>query len=273
MADDDLKARIVAELAGYLQEKAAAFDGENARKVINALDAWVKGDATDEGVVAAYLKASARFGMVTVESGGRNLTGTLRKTEEWALEQLSKKVGLEIDELSEEGLARAIGRRAGIALHTLHDADILAGDLIEAAADRAALHMGWRLERAIRSANDFMDLLERRARLEIERRIPGLVLHDLTDRDRTQADFLRYAADRVKAKTGIPFRDLSDPEKIKNDMVNWADAEVRRRLGVEGTACGGGLKMTKKAIRNRLAQRRFHAAHGTVQRYLSVKGG
>lgn len=268
--DNDLKIAVTAAVADWMQEKAEIFDGELTRSFINKTIAWSDAKIDDEGLLSAWAKTFFRFGRVAVESEGRLFSKQVDAVIRWALGKIERETGLEIEGLSEEALARAIGKRAGIVLHSLHDADVIAGDLIEAAADRLAAQMAWRLDRAIRSADDALDMIERRARGEIERRVPGLVLHDLTDAAATEWDFVCYAAARIKARTGIIFRDLRDPDRCKNDLVNWADDEVRRRLKIDGTKCGGGLKMTKKAIKNRAAQRRFKAAHGTVQKYERV---
>lgn len=192
---------------------------------------------------------------------------------EWAGAQLSEKTGLEIKEISEEGLARAIGRRAGFDLRSLSDMDIVGEDLIAAAAEKIEQRLRVHFGKKIHHVDDLIAALERRAAFEIEKRVPGLVLHNVMDAGVTQSDVEKWATLKVSQKTGIPLRDISDPDKTKQDFIRWAEPELRRRIGVSGSSIGGGLKMTKKAIRNRLASRRFYAAWGSRNQYTSVKGG
>jgi len=190
--------------------------------------------------------------------------------EDYFREKLEQHTGLVVKEISEEGIARAIGDRAGVVLRSLHDVDIIAEDMWAELQQRIEARMGWVFEKAIKKADDLLAELERRARAELEKRIPGLVLHDLTDRDKTEEDFAKWAARWVSEKTGVALTDIRDVEKSKKQLLNWADAECRRRLKIEGTRMGGGLVMTKKGIKNRAAQRRFYAQWGNRRIYNPV---
>lgn len=171
----------------------------------------------------------------------------------------------QIQEISEKGIAEALGRRAGFVLRSLHDIDIVSEDLIAAAAERIAERMGWTLDRALRSAEAIKAELQRRAAALIESKVEGLVLHDIFDLDQVMRDCERWAVQKIRQKTGAPITQIQDPDKLKRELFAWAEDECRRRLKIAGT--GGGLKMTKKAIRNRLAQRRFYQAHGDRHAY------
>ena len=185
--------------------------------------------------------------------------------------ELSAKLGLEISEISEEGIAAAIGKRAGFELRSLHDADIIQADLMRVAADRIAEKMGWNFKHVVTTPQELYDELVRHAAAEVEKRVRDLSLGDLMDVARTVEDVKRWAAARIEARTGIPLNDISSVEKTQASVLRWADAECRRRIGTGGDN-PEGLKMTKVAIRNRLAQRKFYAAHGDRHVMPSVKG-
>lgn len=192
--------------------------------------------------------------------------------ENWAAGAIEKKTGVVLEHgINEESLARALGKRAGFVLRSLHDRQIIEADLLTAAAERMAARMGWGPGEKIETAEDLRRLLERRAAKEIEARVVGLVLHDLMDQVQTAQDFAVWVTGRIRARSGIPLRDVMDMDKTRADLVAWAEPEVRRRLGVSGSSLAGGLKMTKKAIRNRNAQRRFYEARGNRNVYQSIK--
>jgi hypothetical protein len=109
--------------------------------------------------------------------------------EEWAGAALEKKTGLEIKEISEEGLARAIGRRAGFVLTSLHDTDMIAGDLIAAAEKIGERFLKGGFGQRITSAEQLFSALERRA------------------------------AAKITQQTGIPLRDIRDPDKTKQNKA------------------------------------------------------
>jgi len=190
--------------------------------------------------------------------------------QKYFLEELQKKTGLEISEISEAGLAAAIGKRAGFDLHSLHDVDVIQVDLMRAAADRIAARMGWQFDRVIDSGPALIDALVAKAASEIEKKVEGLSLGDLRDVDRTVEDVKRWAAGRIEARAGIILSDIGDAVKTKASVLRWADKECRQRIGTGGQN-PSGVKMTKKAIRNRLAQRKFYAAHGDRHIMPSVK--
>lgn len=254
MVDDDLKLSVAAAVAGRVQEFGEFYGSLNIGRLL----------AKGAGVGGTYGKVS------DVVSDKNFLPAVWAELEKYAGAALEKKTGLVINEISEEGLARAIGVRAGFELRSLHDMDIVGEDLIRAASEKIEARMGVEFGRVIRRVDDLIAALERRAAAEIEKRVFGLVLHDLSDPGRVADDVAKWAADKVTSKTGIPLRDIRDPDKTKNDLIRWAEPEIRKRLGVSGSSIGGGLKMTKKAIRNRMAQRRFYAAHGNLKVYAGV---
>lgn len=252
--DDDLKLSVAAAVAGRLKEFGEFYGTFNIGRLL----------ATGAGVGGTYGRVS------DIVSDKNFINAVWAEMHKYAGAALEKKTGLVINEISEEGLARAIGARAGFELRSLHDMDIVGEDLIRAAAEKIEARMEVSFGRVIRRVDDLAAALERRAAAEIEKRVPGLVLHDLSNPDTVSDDVARWAADKITSRTGIPLRDIRDPDKTKNDVVRWAEPEIRRRLGVSGSSIGGGLKMTKKAIRNRLAQRRFYAEHGNLKVYQKV---
>lgn len=185
---------------------------------------------------------------------------------------LLKKTGLDVQEISEAGVAQAIGVRAGFDLHSLHDIDVVQADLLREASKRIGARMDWTFDRAIDSAPALIDALVARAAGEVEKRVAGLTLHDLRDAGRTVEDVMRWAAGRIEARAGIPLNDIGDIGKAQAACLRWAEEECRQRLRVD-TGGSIGVKMTKKAIKNRMAQRRFYAAHGDRHKMPSVRGG
>lgn len=154
----------------------------------------------------------------------------------------------------------------------MHDVEIVKEDLIRAGADKIAARMGWVYECVIKTVEELKAELARRATSELERRIPGLILRDITSPDQVANDFGEWVCTKIREKTGIPLRDIGDianQEKTRRALIDWADAECRRRLKISG-AGGSGLKMTRKAIRARNAQRRFYAVHGDRHKYERV---
>ncbi|EKD54260.1 MAG: hypothetical protein ACD_60C00102G0002 [uncultured bacterium] len=233
-------------------------------------------DQHNERVVNDILRGNQNFSVTKwriaeVMCSDAFMRSVLVVAENWAAGAIERKTGLVLEHgLSEESVARAIGKRAGFVLRSLHDLAIIEADLLAVVTRRIERQMRWRFEGVINSADEFLRELERKAASEIASRVPGLVLHDLTDIARVKDDLLRFAERKIKERTGLDFRDIADQQKCREDMIRFADAEVRRRLRIDGTAVGGGLKMTRKAIRNRTAQRRFYEAHGNLKIYERV---
>ena len=126
--------------------------------------------------------------------------------------------------------------------------------------------MGWpEPERA--GFDELIDDMEKRALREIEKRIFDIALRKI---DTIQEDVERWAIRKIAERTGLTLTNPRDAELCKKQVVDYAFEKVRARLGIKGT--GGGLKMTKKAIRNRKAQRRFYAEHGNRKQYIGVSG-
>ncbi|MBS1188799.1 MAG: hypothetical protein H6R10_591 [Rhodocyclaceae bacterium] len=261
---DDLKIAIADTAIGKIKEGLGYWDPDRA---------VARATGKERGKTLFDLAGFARtqdriFEVVRTDSF---YGAVLDAAEGWAAKQIEKKLGLLLEHgINEESLARAIGKRAGIVLRSLHDIEIIKEDLIRAAADEIEKRLSIHFEHVVRTADDLMHGLERRAAAEIEKRVPDLVLHDLFDMATTENDLKIWAVSKIKQRTGIPLRDPTDFEKSKQDILNWAEPEIRRRLNITGSSMGGGLKMTKKAIKNRMAQRRFYEAHGNRKKYYPV---
>lgn len=106
--------------------------------------------------------------------------------------------------------------------------------------------------------------------------VPGLELRDLSDRGQTINDAILYATRRVSDLLGINFTDLRSAHAIKEDIYAWAMPQIRQE--VEGDESAGRyykkpLKMDKKSVRNREAQRRFRAKWGKRRKYRKLEDG
>lgn len=247
--DDDLKTRVLASITSTnAQVRKIALTANPLRFVSDAL---------------GFGESYGRLREIT-DSPRYDAAG-LRVVDQYAKDELSRRMGLDIDEISERGLARAIGKRAGFELNSLSDVEIIKADLTAAAAALIAARLGWALERAIRTHEALLREFERRAAGEIEKRVPGLILRDLADVEQVKSDFCEYAAKKIYSMTGCRISDISDQEKTKKEIYEWAESAMRRRLGIKGT--GGGLRMTAKAVRGRKAQRDFYARNGDLHVY------
>lgn len=250
---EELKSDVMASMVARWHESNKVV------KQIEIQKSWIRGLSMALGFEKTYQKFNE------IIDDDMFWSGLYEVGASYGRRQLSERINLDIQEISERGIAEALGRRAGFVLRSLHDVDIVAEDLLAAAAERIAARMGWTLDRALRTVEAVREELQRRAAALIEAKVPGLVLHDIFNVDKVIEDCERWAAKKIEEKTGLTLTDIRDVEKTKRDLLRWADTECRRRLGIAGT--GGGLKMTKKAIRNRLAQRRFYAAHGNRHYY------
>lgn len=216
-------------------------------------------------------KTAARLREVVYSSASKPEVreAALAMAEAMLLARLEKKTGIRLESLDERGLARAIGRRVGIELNSLHELDIIEADLMRIAVERIEMAMDWAFGGVIKTIDDLIDQLLKRAATEIERRVPGLVLHDISDPQAVADDVLRWVAKRIRDKTGIPFRDFSDPQATKEDVLRWARPEIEKRLGKTGLQ-GGRLRMTRRAVDNRAAQLKFYRTHGRRHVYRSI---
>ena len=251
-------------IAGIISALAQAnYESGNSGKFVK----WLKNGSNQE---THFEKASNRA--VAIVSDDKFVAFAEERikssAEKYLAEQLSRKTGLEVEEISEEGVAKAIGKRAGIDLHSLSDRKIIEADLTAAATALIFAYAGWVAEEKIETVEQLMIELELRAIAEIEKRVPDLVLHKL---EQIEKDVAAWATKKIREKTGVPITDINDIDKTKKEVVDWAFNAVRRRLHIKGT--GGGLKMNAKAVRNRRAQRRFYAEHGNRKKYTGVSGG
>ncbi|MCK6410988.1 MAG: hypothetical protein L6Q55_01010 [Azonexus sp.] len=252
MADEDLKVRILSAVASTnAGVRRIQLQANPLRHVADSI-----------GFGESYRRLQG------LTDSSRYDFAAARVVADYARAQLSARVGLEIEEISEAGLARAIGKRAGFDLNSLSDVEQIKRDLLIAAVIFMASRLGWVVEEAIDTVEKLARLLERKVAAYLEGRFKGLQLHDLFDPEQTKKDVLRYVCLLIRMKTGINVRNVDDIDAFKKELLDWADAEVRRRLGIRGT--GGGLRMTAAAIRSRRAQRVFYAKHGNLKIYQPV---
>lgn len=252
--DNEFAARVLASLS--------ATNAEAKKYEVSWFSGQDVADALHLGKSYAALKATL--------TSGHFWGGLWDVSQDYFKGELSVKTGLQVEEISEAGVAQAIGRRAGFDLHSLHDVDVIQRDLLRVAADRIGARMGWTFDEVIDTPQQLIDALVAHAGAEVEKRVEGLTLDDLRDAGKTLDTVKRWAAGRIKARTGIPMNDVGDVQKTQAGVLRWAEVECRRRIGAESNP--NGVKMTKKAIKNRLAQRKFYAAHGDRHVMPSVKG-
>lgn len=240
---------------------AASYESGETQKFYK----WLKNGSNRE----SHFEAAANRAEKAITSSGFFELAEKRITDAisgYLAGQLSKKTGLNIEKISEEGIAKAISARVainGFELHSLSDKDQIEADIVAAAAAIIFSYVGWVADEEIKTTVQFINELEKMAVAEIEKRVQDLVLHRLEDVEKDVAD---WATKKIREKTGAPITDINDIDKTKKEVIDWAFDAVRRRLKIKGT--GGGLKMTNKAIRNRRAQRTFYAKHGNVKKYI-----
>ncbi len=257
---DDFSARVISAVAQAIDiQKRVAFVGlRKSLKKPGEGSEWTEGKKNELRLRVGEIVGDDNFAENAVKVVRRN-------ADEYFAKQLSKKIRLEVSTVSEEGIARAIGARAGIVLRSLHDQAIIEEDLVVAAAERIFERMGWSLDRAIRTRGELLSELQRRAAEEIEARVFGLVVRKL---ETIEDDVMEWVSRRIYAKTGCSISDIRNIEQTKKEVVDYSFEAVRRRMGIRGT--GGGLKMTKRALQLRKAQRKFYQQHGDMHKYTKV---
>jgi len=101
--------------------------------------------------------------------------------------------------------------------------------------------------------------------------VPGLVLHDLSDRVVTIDDVSAFALGKLSEAVGVDFGDnLRNASAIREAVIAWAMPQVQPQVEAEqeaGTAYTGRLLMDKKSVANREAQRRFRQKWGSLRHY------
>ncbi len=258
---DELKAKIVISI-GDKKEQWSAFDLTPFGFIAGLSDEMYGGKVSELQDRIWRLVSNPKF-----------LSALYSRVEadvdEWLRKQLAKRTGIELDEISEAGLARAISKRArinGLEITSLHDPAIIERDLVVFASSALFAYVGWYVERNVETVEQFVEELESRVIDEIEKRVEGLVIHRMAAIEDSVAE---WAQKKIERYTGCQITDIRNAEKTKAQVVDWAFDRVRKRLGIKGTE--NRLKMDKKSITNRAAQRKFYARHGNMKKYVSVK--
>lgn len=177
---------------------------------------------------------------------------------------------------SDESLSKALSDIIGVPVESIKDREKLKAALWAAATKKVSEETGVQLEDLSDKKKTRKNVLNLLA-VQIGKAVPGLELHDLSDRAQTRDDVSLYASRIVSDFTGINFTDITSRERIKEDLYAFAEPHVAAILNEESRMDSKKpLKMDKKSVKNRQAQRRFRQKHGprnSYERYSAVERG
>lgn len=217
-----------------------------------------------EELAAAEARAQGLIGPVV----GAVLAGCLAK---WGLEN----VHLDQEKpFSDESLSGALGEVLGVPVASVRNREALKDAFKRAVTLKVSQAVGYQF----RDVFDKQLLREdslRAVGVQVNQAVPGLYLQDLASKQQTIRDVGEYARLKVSDMLGINFTDLSSKQAIKEDIYAWAmpliEQEVTGEQSGESQYYKKPLKMDRKSVKNREAQRRFREKWRGCRKYRGVK--
>lgn len=239
--------------------------------------AFLDAVAEQEGKGAGYVSATAKAEAVA-EAGA--VVGYSEAIAAAAVGYLlaEKMAGVGLDPnspFSDASLSNALAAVLGVPVASVRDREALKDAIKRAITQQISWQTGVPFEDVFSREALRRDTLRAVGRRSSEV-VPGLYLRDLSDRGATIGDVEEYARLKISDLTGIRFNDLRSKQQIKEDVYAWAlPILAPELLGEAGQYTPGKppLKMDKKSVRNREAQRRFRLKWGDRSAYQGVRGG
>lgn len=189
-------------------------------------------------------------------------SGLEKEAVKWVKKEIERRTGLALlddEPFSDRSFAMAISNKIGFTIRSVLNKEMVIEDLMREASARLNEKTGL-LIRDFRDKEMVREDVEQFAADQIFLRT-GIRLHNLTDKQQITDDLMSFASQVVTERTGIPISNLGNVNAFKSDVYQWAESETRRRIGMplaDQTAPGTGLlKMDKRSVQNREAQRRF----------------
>lgn len=183
----------------------------------------------------------------------------------WAKAEIERRTGLALlddEPFSDRSFAMAISNKIGFTVRSVLNKEMVIEDLMREASVRLNEKTGLMI-RDFRDKEMVREDVEQFAADQIFLKT-GIRLHSLTDKQQITDDLMSFASQVVTERTGVPISNLGNVNAFKSDVYQWAESETRRRIGMplaDQTAPGTGLlKMDKRSVQNREAQRRFRNA-------------
>ncbi|MBS1188798.1 MAG: hypothetical protein H6R10_590 [Rhodocyclaceae bacterium] len=245
---------------------AEAF--EKLGGVVFFLDAVAQAEGKGEGYVSQAAREEAAQAAKNVAPA---MEAAAAAAIGWMLEKRLEGVMLDPnDPFSDASLSGALSQILGVPVASVRDREALKDALKRAVTLRLSQETGVQFRDVFDRALLRQDVV-RAIGARSSQVVPGLELRDLSDRATTTEDVGIYAARVVSDFTGINFQNLRSAQQIKEDVYAWAMPILRDQI-YDGAEDGAGdykrpLKMSKKAVRNREAQRRFRAKWGIREKY------
>lgn len=174
------------------------------------------------------------------------------------------------DPFSDASLSGALSQVLGVPVPTVRDKVELRKAFMAATTRQISTELGTPFLNINDLAQTRRDVL-RAVGAQATYVVPGLELRDLSSREQTLADLELYATRKISDVVGIPLTNLRSIRQIKADVYAWAlqliDAELGEGAGPPPTK---PLRMDRKGVRNREAQRRFRAKWGNREKYIPI---
>lgn len=195
----------------------------------------------------------------------------------WAVQRFGM-AGVHLDAekpFSDASLSQALSDAIGVQVGSIKDREQLKDAFRRAVTQRAEQALGV-------SIGDVSNREELRAAVlrvcgqKVEEFVPGLVISDLTDKQQTISDLSAFASSMLSQAVGIDFGDIRNAMQIRENAIAWALPLVAAKVEDErsnGRPHVGKLKVDRKSVLNRAAQRKFRQRWGNLRTYQAVKNG
>lgn len=191
----------------------------------------------------------------------------------WYLAKKLPAVPLDVDEpFSDASLSNALSAVLGVQVASIKNREVLKDAFRRAITARVSFEVGSPFENVFDRTLLRRDVL-RALGARSSRVVPGLEIHDLSNRQQTTADVFDFARLKVSDLLGINFTNLRSRQAVKEDIYAWAMPIVQQQVTDNDTPSQyykKPLKMDRKSVRNREAQRRFRAKWGNVKKYWGI---
>ncbi|EKD54261.1 MAG: hypothetical protein ACD_60C00102G0003, partial [uncultured bacterium] len=176
------------------------------------------------------------------------------------------------DPFSDASISGALSQVLGVPVVTVRQRAALIDVFKRAATHKLSEITGEQFEDAFDRQLLRRDLLRATGRHAGEV-VPGLVLHDLSNRSVTIDDIDVCACLYLSDILGFRIQSLRSGYRIKEDIYAWAAPIIAAESGQGSIEYKHPLKMDRKHVRNREAVRRFREKWGRRERYQGVNEG